>query len=526
MARALGYPRVSTDEQAEKGYSLPEQEGKIRAYCIAHSLTLMEMVTDDFTGKILDRPGLRRVTELAEAGAFDVLVCVKLDRLARANYLRRLYEERLAALGITVQFVEQRFDETSSGRLQKGVMGEFAEYESEVIRERTMGGRLEKATRRGTMPCNAATYGYHQITSAEAAVIHDYANRSGEFMVAEAEAAIVRRIFEAYAGGKSIRAIAAILNDEGTPTRTGKLWRPCTVRVILLNEAYVGRLYFGRREFRSTSELTPAGNVRVRCRLRPRSEWVEIGCPPIISEALFAAAQQQLEENRRRLTGRPTRIWLLHGSVVCGVCRRQRDGKPRTCQGSVNYRRGRTYRRYICSSTRGRDPDGGCGTTFIADRLETMARDALRRAAEPGRLAEFARGEAEERLRQTGDPKADLGRLEEELRRLDQQEETLLDSVLAGGFDARIVQGKREKIHARRDQAHREIAMVRTRLANTTMPEEAAKRGEAAAERLRQGLAEAENDPKLLQELFRLFLEVRIYRDREPEIQVRVPVLS
>src|SRR5688500_13937412 len=125
MSRAVGYPRVSTDEQSEKGYSLPEQEQKIRAYCLAQGLALIEMVPDDFTGKVLTRPGLTRVNALAEARAFDVLVCGKLDRLARQNYLRRQYEEWLAERGIETRFTEQTFEATSSGRLHKGVMAEF-----------------------------------------------------------------------------------------------------------------------------------------------------------------------------------------------------------------------------------------------------------------------------------------------------------------------------------------------------------------------------------------------------------------
>ena len=70
--RALGYARVSTDEQREKGYSLPEQEAKIRAYCDRGGLELVEIVSDDFTGQLLERPGLSQVTRLAEAGAGQV----------------------------------------------------------------------------------------------------------------------------------------------------------------------------------------------------------------------------------------------------------------------------------------------------------------------------------------------------------------------------------------------------------------------------------------------------------------------
>src|SRR5262249_45530274 len=149
---AVVYGRVSTDEQAEKGYSLPDQERKGRGKCEAENLRVLEVILDDFTGRRLDRPGLNRVSELAAGRAFDVLVCPRTDRVARKNHLRRSYEDWLAKKGIEVRYVDQRFDDTPSGRLQKGIQGELDEHESESIRTRTMTGRRRKAET-GAMPC-------------------------------------------------------------------------------------------------------------------------------------------------------------------------------------------------------------------------------------------------------------------------------------------------------------------------------------------------------------------------------------
>lgn len=95
--------RVSTDEQAEKGYSLPEQEKKGVAFCASEKLSLLEVILDDHTGRRLSRPGLNRVSELAQARAFHVLVCPRTDRLARKNHLRRSYEDWLEKKGIEVR---------------------------------------------------------------------------------------------------------------------------------------------------------------------------------------------------------------------------------------------------------------------------------------------------------------------------------------------------------------------------------------------------------------------------------------
>jgi len=84
--RAVCYARVSTDEQAEKGYSLPEQKALLAAYCRAQNLTMVEHVVDEgISGKVAERPGLRRIRSLVEAGAVDTVVAMKVDRLAVAT---------------------------------------------------------------------------------------------------------------------------------------------------------------------------------------------------------------------------------------------------------------------------------------------------------------------------------------------------------------------------------------------------------------------------------------------------------
>lgn len=525
--RALGYARVSTDEQAEKGYSLPEQMEKIQSLCRTRSLELSDVVTDDFTGKILERPGLRRVTELAEARAFDLLICVKLDRLARANHLRRLYEDRLFSLGIRVQFVEQSFEETSSGRLQRGIMGEVAEFEAALITERTTGGRLQKATKKGAMPIGAAPFGYHQISVAEAAVIEAYRGRSGELVVIDEEATIVRRIFALCAEGQPLRTICRTLNAEGLRTRArgqslgdGK-WERSTVHRMLQNEAYVGRRYYRMRACHTTSDLTEYGNPRVNRTWRDRSDWIPMSCPALVSEELFHACQEQLRRNREQLSGRESQVWLLRGVVVCGVCRAQ-DGRPLRCTAHSGNGQKKLYV-YLCNSAHN-VRRSHCGTKFHQAKLERMALDALHRAAEPKRLAEFALAEAETRQQRAGDPAATLQAVESELAALDVKEASILDSALASGFSAPVVQRRLEELRLSRAEFTRQAVALRGQVAAQVDPAEAARRGDLAADRLRAALPAAEKDPIKLRELFRLFLDVRIFPDREPEIQVQVPL--
>jgi site-specific DNA recombinase len=522
--RAIGYIRVSTSLQKEQGFSLPEQRVRIEEYCRTHGLTLLEVIADDETGRSFGRPGLDRVMALAEAQAFDCLICVKLDRLGRNEAQRRQFRDRLEARRVRTLFTEQHFDRTSSGRLQEHMMGDFSEYEAAVIRERTMNGRDEKAKTQA-MPCYCPVYGLHQISRAEAKLKPELAGKSGKMVLIEAEAEVVARIFRLCAGGSSLYRIARTLNADGLQTRGGHRWTETTVRAILKNETYVGRLHFGKVRVRDTG--LREGKKKIRERIpRDRSDWVEIPVPAIVDEELFKRCQRQLEENSARLGGRPTRIWLLHGAIFCGVCT-TRTGTPRCCTGHTRLRKTCRARNYRCSSDRVTSSEGFCGATFPAERIETMARDALRRAAEPNRLAEFARSEEEERQRQAGSPEEAVKRLCEALNGLDREEEQLLNEALAAGFSRALIQKRLEALRGRRNELTRDLAATRERLVGAVDPEEAARRGEAAADYLRGALDDAERDPVKLQELFQLFLEVRIFPDgREPEITTRIPLVA
>jgi len=85
MTKAIGYIRVSTDDQAESGLSLTHQRAKVEAYCIATDLSLVEVIEDaGESAKSMKRPGLQRAMESIRKGEAGALVILKLDRLTRS----------------------------------------------------------------------------------------------------------------------------------------------------------------------------------------------------------------------------------------------------------------------------------------------------------------------------------------------------------------------------------------------------------------------------------------------------------
>lgn len=233
--KAVGYVRVSTEEQAAEGYGLDYQERAIRAFAESQGYELVEVVHDagvSGASRPESRPGFSRVIQLAQQGAFSVLLVWKFDRLARslvyavtaANDLRERY-------GVVLRSVTEPIDtSTPMGETIFAILAGMAAQERRAITERTWAGRLEKA-RRGGFAGGEPPLGYRR-------------DKEGGLAIDDEAAATVRRIFRLRAEGKSLHEIARILNAEGVPTKRGGQWAAATVRYILDNPKYRGQVEY------------------------------------------------------------------------------------------------------------------------------------------------------------------------------------------------------------------------------------------------------------------------------------------
>ena len=116
--RVIGYVRVSTEELAKSGFGLEAQKKKIKAYCDLYGLELVDIIVDDgYSGKSLNRPGLKKVPKMLEENEIDGVVVAKLDRLTRsvANMGFPLNEYSQEKLLFSVS--ENVDTRTASGRL-------------------------------------------------------------------------------------------------------------------------------------------------------------------------------------------------------------------------------------------------------------------------------------------------------------------------------------------------------------------------------------------------------------------------
>ena len=223
------YIRVSTDKQADEGFSLEAQQERLIAYCTAQQWPVCDAhiyIDAGESAKSTTRPAYQRMMTAVDAGAVRRIVSTKLDRLSRntRDFLGLL--DYCDAHNVGVVSLGESFDtSTPVGRAIVTVLMAFAELERKQISDRVMTGKRQKA-QGGGFNGSAAPYGY------------TYAD--GQFAIDTDKSNAVKRIFSLFLGGETMADIARTLNADGTPTARGGKWASATIRWILSNGAYAG----------------------------------------------------------------------------------------------------------------------------------------------------------------------------------------------------------------------------------------------------------------------------------------------
>lgn len=158
--KAIGYTRVSTDEQAREGVSLENQQEKIKTYCSLNDMTLVNIISDEgMSAKNLSRGGIQGLMSLVKHGKVDAVIVYKLDRLSRSVKdtiaLIELFERHKVAFHSISDHIDTK---TATGRFFLHIMSSLAQMERELIGERTrdaLSHKIVKGERVGHIP-----YGY------------------------------------------------------------------------------------------------------------------------------------------------------------------------------------------------------------------------------------------------------------------------------------------------------------------------------------------------------------------------------
>jgi site-specific DNA recombinase len=522
MRRAALYVRVSTDLQ-EREQTIQSQLAAVTRFAEQHGLRHLPALTytdDGYSGTWLDRPALDELRDHAREGRFEVVVVLAPDRLARRYAYQVLLLEELKRDGIEILFCERPINDSPDDQLLLQIQGAIAEYERAKILERCRRGRLHRA-RRGELAPPAPPYGYTYAAK-------KYGG-DGQIRIHDEEAAMVRQVFAWYTQERvSLYGMVQKLTASIWKPRKG-VWGSPTILRMLRCEWAIGRAYYNRRTYhlqdRSGSQpATEKRRLKPVIIERPRSEWIVVPVPRIIDDALFARAQQRIEENRqfakRRL--KRERTYLLRGLIRCGLCGYPYSGKtrmkvPRTDAGLSE------HRYYECTMrtsalTQLRCKSKALLVAGVDEAVWTTVRDLLLdNDTLVGHLRSWLERTASD---SAGDER--LGLTSSRLTEMNRQRTRLTDAYQAGALELEEFRSRKDAIEERILGAQQEMAELQSWASRRELAVRQVASAETIVGQLRAHLTSPEFETR--QSILQLVIEKVVVTDHRLEIHLALPV--
>jgi len=223
--KAVGYIRVSTEEQVREGISLEVQEDKVKKYADLHNLRLTEIIRDEGrSGKDLEREGIQKIITLCKDRSVDHLIVYKMDRLTRRTLdLLTLVEEVFKPNKVQFHSITERVDtSTAQGKFFLTIIGAMSQMERDLIAERTK---------------EALQYKKNKFQAYSPTPL-GFDREDGHIASNQKELKIVTLMKKLKRKGLSYQAIINKLNEKDVPTKNKKSWSKSTIWGILRNPIY------------------------------------------------------------------------------------------------------------------------------------------------------------------------------------------------------------------------------------------------------------------------------------------------
>src|SRR3989339_93128 len=305
--RVAFYIRVSTTEQARHGYGVEMQLDALKEtvnFKNKYSGWITKddwiFIDDGYTGAKLDRPGYKRMMEMAKQGHFDVVAVWKIDRMSRnLTHLLKVFED-LQKYGVSFYSLKENVDFSGSiGKLTFQIFGALAEFERETIRSRTLEGRIASA-KLGNVVSGTPAFGYEQIKKAKE-------GKGSTYKILKKEAKWVLKVYEWFVFDEiSYSEVARHLNKFKVPKGEG----------------------------------SPHRKTKKFSNDEGEYEEIEVEIPQIIPEPLFRQAKyrvQMISESKGKKGGGQN-LYLLSRKIIDLETTRKFIGYSRT-KGGSGYRR-------------------------------------------------------------------------------------------------------------------------------------------------------------------------------------------
>ena len=407
--------RYSTDNQNPD--SIEVQVGKCTEWCHQNHIPILGIFADMAVSGMKDtRPQYEAMMMQLRQGMADTVVIYDQSRMFRKMTAWFSFRDELSAMGVSVVSVTQPMigkdlrDPTNF--LAEGSMALFNQIWALQTRQKVM-EKMRFMARNGQHTGGRPALGYQA--------------KDGRLVICEEEAAVVRRIFAEYAGGKTYRDIIAGLNRDGFKTKKGNPFGSNSLHDLLHNEKYIGTLVYGQAPYRedgTRNTHSKDGTDVIR---------IEDAIPAIIDKKTFEVVQERMKQNKRQQGGRPSknREYPLRSKVYCADCKSAMTIS--TSKGGYYY--------YRCT---GKKRLHNCDASPISvDYLERRVAEAIKlilgKPGTTGDLIRILRDQAEKiqggavsRLRALIEQEQDIS------AKLDNAAEAVLNGLLSPTIQARI----------------------------------------------------------------------------------------
>ncbi len=314
------YTRVSTTDQAREGHSLEEQEKRLRAMCEANNYKVYKVYTDvGISGKSTEnRPAYQQMMKDMKKGKFNLIMAFKMDRISRTIVDFETFFNEIKKYDCGIEFLCEKIDTNgAAGMMFARVLGIFAQFERELIKERTLVG-VESAVKKGHIGGKPPLGYKHKLDDSGK-------HKLKEWEIDKDEAEIVKEIFELCASGKTYFQISKILKEKypnvissikrneetGEEKIIYRKWNDSSISTILNNKSYMG-VYEYRKSVKNKDTMEIIGVV-----------------PAIISEELYNDCQEMIARNGRNYYR--SKNYLFIQKLVCPHC-----GRILACNGCKN----------------------------------------------------------------------------------------------------------------------------------------------------------------------------------------------
>ena len=410
------YTRVSTIEQSEEGYSIDEQERLLRSWAEKNNYEVYKCYSDrGISGKdIKNRPALKELLKDAEEKKFDMVISWKINRISRklADVLKIV--DILEKNDITFKSYSEPFEtDTPAGKMQFQMMALIGEFERGTIAQNVKMGMCAKA--KSGEWCGGRVLGYDlvPIDSQEGAK-----RKKNRLTINEKEAEAVRFIFNEYVNGKGYKAISNQLNKLSYKTKKGNDFSVGSIREILTNPVYIGKVRYNVRQNWSEKR---------RRNINANPIITDGIHEPIIDEGLWDKVQAIMESKK----GKPSRIYdgeyPLTGILKCPKC-----GAGMVISRTTNKLADGTKKRiayYCCGAWKNKGTSVCNSNTIRVNKANEYVFNKLSELLSNEKMVEtIVRNINKERHNKINPAKKELERIDKELEKIDRKKIKLFEA--------------------------------------------------------------------------------------------------